>query len=296
MIPRMTKQIWPLAFAMALVTANTSIMGEQPDLFDDVIFVPPTVAPKSAIRQPAEPAPAQKPMNKGLPTGKANLAPAPGTKSMKSTRPPVTSADPNRPSTLRQPLVSGRTVPSGVVPANSTQNDRKVTTASHNDQYHGVTPDGADPILQRENRRRSPSAIPLLTSPAERAIPPGISGAHLGLKGETATERLLQMRSFATDLERENEELRQQNAVLLARAKEYQDQLNAGIREIQIARKELNLARSDLDRLRGDLQALRDKVRVAEREYSAVLQSMGPLLQQLLEADDVSALPPNPTE
>ena len=121
-------------------------------------------------------------------------------------------------------------------------------------------------------------------------------GTLLGLNGETATERLLQMRTAALELERENEELRQQNAGLLSRVKESHDQLLAGVREIQLARKELTAARSDLDRLRNDLQSLRDKVRIAEREYSAVLQSMGPLLQQLLESDDVSALPPNPTE
>jgi hypothetical protein len=41
---------------------------------------------------------------------------------------------------------------------------------------------------------------------------------------------------------------------------------------------------------------LREKVRLAEKEHSAVLQSMGPLLQQLLESDEVGALPPRPME
>jgi chromosome segregation ATPase len=118
----------------------------------------------------------------------------------------------------------------------------------------------------------------------------------IGLNGETATERLIRMRDMVADLERENEELRQQNAGLQSRVKESQDQLVAGIRDVQNARKELSVARGDLDRLRSDMQALRDKVRIAEREYTAILQSLGPLLQQLFESDDVSALPPNPTE
>jgi chromosome segregation ATPase len=162
----------------------------------------------------------------------------------------------------------------------------------------GVTPDGADPLLlkERRNSKRGPGSIPLITVPGERVVAPAASGELLGLKGTTATERLLQMRAVSLELERENEELRQQNAGLMSRLKESHEQLAAGVREIQMARKELSVARGDLDRLKTDLQNLREKVRIAEREYSGVLQSMGPLLQQLLESDDLTGLPPNPSE
>ena len=307
MNPLIKNRVWPLVIAVALIATNTSIMGGQPDS-DEMIFVPPTVAPNAAIRQLNDSLVTPKPTGRNSATGKASVAqpngqrvsgvpkPANTSKSTRPTRTAAYAAEPERNYVARPPAANARSAASPIVQASSTAVDPGVTTASHLNPQQGLTLDGEDPILINQNRKRSPVNNPLVTTPMIVATRLVCAEPLLGLNGETATERLLQMRATTMDLERENEALRQQNAGLLSRVKEDHDQLAAGVREIQLARKELAAARSDLDHLRSDLQSLRDKVRIAEREYTAVLQSMGPLLQQLLESDDLGALPPNPTE
>ena len=166
---------------------------------------------------------------------------------------------------------------------------------AYEDVNRGITRDGVDPLtITPLNPRKQPP--PVVVGPAGgRMAPPGVRGALIGLNGETATERAIQLQNLRIELEQENEILRQQNLQLQARVKDTQDQLMAAAREIQIARKELMSARGDLDRLRSELQALREKFRMADKEHKGFLQSMGPLLQQLLESNDVTALPPDPT-
>lgn len=305
---------WPLCVAIALAAASSSIRGGQGDS-NEMVFMPPTVAQDGAADRINQLLELQRRNSvKASAPGKAAVPQGATAKTQKSVRNPALTTDPSRDAIGRSPVsnktpatnqqistakpapqnATGRN--SSIVQASSTGTDTGVTPASHANPMQGVTPDGADPLLLKERKKHGPNAIPIMTMPAERNVVPAASGELLGLKGVTATERLLQMRAVAIDLERENEELRQQNAGLMSRLKESHEQLTAGVREIQMARKELGVARGDLDRLKTDLQNLREKVRIAEREYSAVLQSMGPLLQQLLESDDVSALPPNPTE
>jgi hypothetical protein len=168
-----------------------------------------------------------------------------------------------------------------------------LATPRHPDPTQGLTLDGADPA---QVRRKAMQLPPMTTSPTDRGTPQ-FRGSVLGLNtGETATERLLQMQVMVRELELQAEDLRQQNAGLQSRIKDRDEQILAAVREIKVARKELGLAKNDLDRSKRELQTLQDKVRTAEREHSAVLQSMGPLLQQLLESDDVGSLPPNPAE
>lgn len=181
-------------------------------------------------------------------------------------------------------------------PALATPKDaNRVVQVSHYYPTDVVDRDGGD-VSQLRKPRRMPAPPLVTTNPADQATAPGIRGALFGLQGTTATERLYQLQSQYAELQRENDELRRETASAMARLKESQDQMLGGAREIQIARKELSAARSDLDRLRNELQNLREKVRMAEKEHSAVLQTIGPLLQQLLESDEVSALPPKPVE
>jgi hypothetical protein len=181
------------------------------------------------------------------------------------------------------------------MPALATTGSTPVTPASHLDPLTVVDRDGGD-ATQLRKVRRVQNTVVVTTSPAESNGPPGVRGALFGLSGTTATERLFQLQNQFLTLQRESDELRRENAIMMSRVKESQEQLMAGVREIQLARKELTVARGDLDRLRNDLQNLREKVRMAEKEHSAVLQTIGPLLQQLLEVDEVSSLPPSPVE
>lgn len=303
MIPRMKTQAWPLAIAVVLIATNTSIVGGQSDS-DEMIFMPPTVAPTTPVRKSNDTQTPPKPLNKNSLAGRANVARSnvafppqsarTGPQQPGRTVPPTTV--PNASSVSKPSNRAAKTAASPIMQASSTISDPGVTTTALADPMQGVTPEGEDPILREQRRKRSPTSIPLMTTPANRGTAPGVRGALLGLNGESATERALKMMEANTELERENEELRQQNAALIARVKESHDQLTAGVREIQLARRELTAARGDLDRLKSELQILRDKVRVAEREYSAILQSIGPLLQQIVESDDVSALPPAPVE
>jgi hypothetical protein len=295
MNPFIKNPAWPIVIAVTLIAANTSIVGGQPD-FDEMIF-PPTVTPNAAARKANDAPLPQKPLSKNQPAGKTNVPRSNVAMPPKAARTFPQAAGPNRTSPPMSSKNAARPGTSPIVQVSSTAVDPGVTPAGlAPDPMQGVTPDGDDPIQLNQRRKRSPTSIPMMTTPMNRGALPGVRGALLGLNGESATERLLQLKEATAELERENEELRQQNVGLMARVKESHEQLTTGIREIQLARKEVATARGDLERLRSELQNLRDKVRGAEREYSAILQSLGPLLQQLVESDEVSALPPKPME
>ena len=133
---------------------------------------------------------------------------------------------------------------------------------------------------------------PMPAFPSDRASPPSVLGSHLGLHpGETATERSLRLMSAIGELERHVENTTYENATLNAAVKERDDKLQMAIREIRAARKDLVTSREELDRLKREVESLREKVRSAEKDNAAVLQTMAPLLQQLLESDDVGTLP-----
>ena len=197
-------------------------------------------------------------------------------------------------------MASNSFVPSNqsghVVPVQATAGiGSGVMTAGNRDPLQVVTPDGMDPALRRN--RREPAFQPIQMTPTDRGVQPPFRGSITGLNfGETPVERLIQMQTSMREMEQQNDELRQLNAGLQNRIKEREEQMLAAVREIKVARKELALAKTDLERSKKELQNLQDRVRTAEREHAAVLRSMGPLLQQLLESDDVSSMPPNPAE
>jgi hypothetical protein len=298
MSPLAFTKVQSIVLAVLFVMSGPMLLHAQ-TAGSDLVFETPSAAPSSAVRQVenalATSYAAQSASGLARPAGKTNVTQTSGTTTIKSARAPIPGTDPKGmyatgPS-VRRAVV--KPLPAATPPAQASQ----VVTVSHNDPVQGVTADGGEPSPSARQQRRALLAPQLLVSPADRKTPPVPHGSIFGLRpGETATERLLQMQSAAMDLERENEAIRQQNAELMTQVKESQEQLMAAVREIRTARKELGLARGDLDRLRGDLLSLREKVRLAEKEHSAVLQSMGPLLQQLLESDEVGALPPRPME
>ena len=286
----------PLAISVVFIMANASSLRGQRGA-DEMVFEAPLLAPANAIGRSENVSrtlnSAQISKPKGVPASRSGVTQVSGTMPLSTPRTPIVGTEPNKGvSSISSSIPNqvGRRSPATMAPAGT-----GVTTAGHVDPMQGLTPDGGDPALQR--RRQVPLPPPLFMTATDRGAPPSVKGSFLGLNsGETATERLIQMRTVMIDLERQNEELRQLNVGLLGRIKERDEQFLAAVREIKLARKELGLAKNDLDRLRGDIQVLREKVRTAEKEHSAVLQSMGPLLQQLLESDDVGSLPPHPTE
>lgn len=206
--------------------------------------------------------------------------------------------DPSRNAPLSPKTNPGRpTYPvDTVTTANAQTTAGKVSTVTqaghHAEPNRGINRDGYE-VPVRNNLPEPPT---LSISPMQRSAAPGVRGAYLGLQGETPLELSIRLKQDVQELERQNEDLRQANMNLQQRYDESQNHLLTVVREIQSARKDLELSRNDLERLRTELQNLQDKIRIAQKEHTELLQSMGPLLQQMLEADDVSSLPPSPME
>ncbi len=302
MKPQAYKRARMLVIAIALIAADTSVLRGQRDS-DDMVFETPLINDKhqsatnpsvnvSSPRPPTTPT-----MSPLSPAGRASLSKRSSIKSNNNDiRKSIPGTEPKRVAANPAPAATPtEKVAQAVAESYQKTGGRPaITPVAHHDSNQGITRDGLDPLLMEQRERRNSPIV--VTSPVNRGSPPPVRGSYLGLNGETATERAIQIQTLKMELEQENEILRQQNAGLQTRVKETQDQLMAAAREIQSARKEVTAARGDLDRLRADLQSLREKVRMAEKEHTGFLQSMGPLLQQLLESNDVTALPPNPTE
>jgi hypothetical protein len=288
------KRAGMLVFAIALIMLDALNLCGQQD-WEDLTFDTPVTKTESTPAKPVNPAgPVSYPQKRPVvsPAGKAKVTQAIETLNATNPRSQTAGMDPKR---------LGSTNKSSTVPARPTQptdsaSGSQIKQAGYVESTQGLTRDGLDPLLiQRRPRRNAPAPTIIMTPPDRGSLPP-IRGSITGLSGETATERLIQMQNLKVDLERENDELRQLNAALQTRVKENQEQLIAAVKEIQSARRELSSSRTDLDRLRTDIQGLREKIKMAEKEHAGFLQSMGPLLQQLLESTDVSALPTNPPE
>jgi len=134
-----------------------------------------------------------------------------------------------------------------------------------------------------------------LVYPTERMTPPSILGSHLGLHpGETATERSFRLMTALGELQTQVEGLEQRNAELEQQVQRKDDQLLLAIREIKSVRREVSSAKEELERLRSQISALQEKVQNADRDNAALLQTMAPLLQKLLESE--VGPPPDPEE
>lgn len=140
------------------------------------------------------------------------------------------------------------------------------------------------------NFTHSPPPAPGMNFPTERIGAPQITGSRIGLlPGETATERSMRLMLHIGELESRLNASEQQNSELLALTRQRNDQLLLAIREIKSARKEVTTARDELEHLRLQVKALQDKVHDAERDNAALLQTMAPLLQKLVESDGPNA-------
>lgn len=250
------------------------------------------------------------PLQKDNRKGVSSTQPAAGSPAGKTTVPQQRSIFPNRTagsSNLRYDptrnapqspktnhgRVSSSTEGVTTADAQSTSGRSTVVQAGHHQEPNrGLNRDGFE-VPVRNNLPEPPS---ISVSPGTRMSPPGVRGSILGLQGESAIELSIRLKQDVQELERQNEDLRQANSNLQIRFDESQNHLLSVVREIQSARRDLETARTDLDRLRGELQNLHEKIRVAQKEHTDLLQSMGPLLQQMLEVDEVSSLPSNPME
>lgn len=147
------------------------------------------------------------------------------------------------------------------------------------------------------SRQPTPLYPPGASYPTDRTRPPTIMGSHLGLlPGETATERSLRLMSAVGELERQVDGMGQRNAELNQLVKQRDDQLLLAIREIKSTRKEVQSARDELESLRQQVKALQEKVHGADRDNAALIQTMAPLLQKLLESDNNNSSSNSPDE
>ena len=147
-------------------------------------------------------------------------------------------------------------------------------------------PEGSTPA-PLFHRQAAPLTPPGMAFPTERMQPPTILGSHLGLlPGETATERSMRLMTTVGEMERQIDAMGQRNAELNQLVKQRDDQLLLAIREIKSTRKEVQTARDELEFLRQQVKALQEKVQGADRDNAALIQTMAPLLQKLLETDN----------
>lgn len=136
------------------------------------------------------------------------------------------------------------------------------------------------------HRQAAPLVPPGGSFPTERVQPPTILGSRLGLlPGESATERSMRLMATVGEMEQQIDSLGQRNAELNQLVKQRDDQLLLAIREIKSTRKEVQTARDELEFLRQQVKALQEKVQSADRDNAALIQTMAPLLQKLLESE-----------
>ena len=268
----------------------------QTEKFDEWDFVPPSPAPSRdflpavstpTALSPRASAPTLPPLNRVAPL-RANTPTAPPT-THRHVSATINSAVASAP---RKTAV-GAASSQKVTPLGSVSTAGGVVTTSS--QLELVPSEQPVPESNRFSIIKKPAKAalpPMPAFPSDRASPPSVLGSHLGLHpGETATERSLRLMSAIGELERQVENTTYENATLNAAVKERDDKLLMAVREIRAARKDLVISREELDRLKREVESLREKVRSAEKDNAAVLQTMAPLLQQLLESDDVGTLP-----
>jgi outer membrane protein TolC len=98
--------------------------------------------------------------------------------------------------------------------------------------------------------------------------------------------------NLINDRDQQIDGLSQRNSELSQMVKQRDDQLLLAIREIKSTRKEVQTARDELEYLRQQVKALQEKVHGADRDNAALIQTMAPLLQKLLESNNNSSNSP----
>lgn len=285
-----------ILFALAFIAIDTEELRGQKN--SSVVYDQPPSLPqqKSGETGGVGPAPA-----KPSAAGKSSLLNQQALFSKQSLRSAKPGYDPTRNAPL-SPKTAGqrRTSPTDGVTTANVQ-----TNATNSGKVSLVTPAGYQKDGNRSLNRDGVEVPPIANlteppsvsvSPNMRLTPPGVRGSILGLQGESILELSIRLKQDIQVLEQQNDELRRSNSSLQSRYDESQHHLLSVVREIQSARKDLEVARNDLDRLRNELTTLQDKIRAAQKEHTELLQSMGPLLQQMLESDEISSLPTSPME
>lgn len=318
-----TSGILTLAVLVVLISLQTAVARAQSEFFDANSHVPPSPSNYDSPSRPTS-------VTVGHPNPTINAPPqstsvkAPPyaydharSRNMASPARPTAPIDASRPSTApSRSNVASRLNPFGI---------RRKPEASTLDHSRAVTPLGQVPIQGSASKAGfhpfddapegfpppdPPSGIPApllapqrqppggdTSYPMDRVVPPMILGQHLRLPpGETATERSLRLMGTIGELEKQLDALGQQNAEQNQLLKHRDEQLLLAIREIKSARKDVATARDELERLRQQVQLLQDKVRDAERDNAALLQTMAPLLQRLLESDGTGGSTDEPEE
>ena len=115
---------------------------------------------------------------------------------------------------------------------------------------------------------------------------PTVTGSQLNLKpDETLTQKALELSQKLNAAEEEQKAQALRTQQLEAALEEKDKTLLQATKEIQSASEELTRARADLQRSKQEVSTLRDKLRSAEKENLATLQSITSYLEQVLEQD-----------
>ena len=122
--------------------------------------------------------------------------------------------------------------------------------------------------------------------------PPGVVGSRLQIApGETATARALELSAQLEAIANEKQGLATHVRELHAALEERDKRLAQATADVNAAREELARARTELERWKAEMAGLREKLRAADKENVATLQTTVSLLQQLLSREDETDAP-----
>ncbi len=131
-----------------------------------------------------------------------------------------------------------------------------------------------------------PSSGPTVSSTAFLAKGPSVVGAKLGLKpGETATQRALDLQLELDEYKQREDEYKKRVAVLEREIEQKNAKFVEAIREMNSTRQELVAVKAQLEGWSQNMTDLREKIRSAEADNLATMQTIIQLLQQFLQVE-----------
>ncbi len=165
--------------------------------------------------------------------------------------------------------------------------DSAVTPASHTMPPSPVSGTGGSTSMPSDPAMLSfASQQPAVSSTAFLNKGPYVVGTKLGLKpGETATQRALDQQQELDDYKQREDEYKKRIVGLEKEIEQKNGRLVEAIREMNATRQELVAVKSQLEGWSQNMNELREKIRSAEADNLATMQTIIQLLQQFLQVE-----------
>jgi len=171
----------------------------------------------------------------------------------------------------------------GMAPQMSEGLSPQLSGAMPSGNYVTGVPSGM--MLANHSAMQSPFATDVATA-AYMKRGPSVTGQQLGLKpGETASEKALEFKKELSESAKREADLKARVAELEVQIDQKNQRLVEAIEEMNVTRQELISVRGQLERWSGNMNDLKEKIRSAEADNLATMQTIINLLQQFLQVD-----------